>query len=75
MTSRSTEADLPAQTPVERPKVREHGDYATNVAMQLAKRAGRPPREIAELVAVRLAKAPGHRAGRRGRAGLPQHHP
>ena len=53
------EADLPTRTTVERPKVREHGDYASNVAMQLAKTAGRPPREIAEAVAAQLAKTPG----------------
>ncbi len=53
------EDDLPESTTVERPKVREHGDYATNVAMQLAKKAGRPPRDIAEVVAARLAKTPG----------------
>jgi arginyl-tRNA synthetase len=53
------EADLPTHTTVERPKVREHGDYASNVAMQLAKQAGRPPREVADVVAVRLAKTPG----------------
>jgi arginyl-tRNA synthetase len=50
---------VPASVRVERPKVKEHGDYATNVAMQLAKRAGRPPREIAELIAARLAKTEG----------------
>ena len=44
---------------VERPKVREHGDYATNVALRLAKPAGRPPREIAEIVAARLRVQPG----------------
>ena len=33
---------------VERPKNREHGDWATNVAMQLAKSAGVSPREFAE---------------------------
>ena len=33
---------------VERPKRAEHGDLATNVAMALAKRAGKPPRAIAE---------------------------
>ncbi|MDQ3591885.1 MAG: arginine--tRNA ligase, partial [Actinomycetota bacterium] len=49
----------PQQVRVERPKVREHGDYATNIAMQLAKPAGRPPREIASLVADRLLQAPG----------------
>ena len=50
---------VPASVRVERPKVKEHGDYATNVAMQLAKSAGRPPREIAELIAARLAKTDG----------------
>ena len=44
---------------VERPKVREHGDYATSVALQLAKPAGRPPREVAEAVATRLREAAG----------------
>ena len=39
---------------VERPKNREHGDYATNAAMRLAKVAGRPPREVAEAIAVEL---------------------
>jgi arginyl-tRNA synthetase len=33
---------------VERPKRAEHGDLATNVAMALAKQAGRPPRAVAE---------------------------
>ncbi len=50
---------VPDHVRVERPKVREHGDYATNVAMQLARAAGRPPREIADLLADRLADATG----------------
>jgi arginyl-tRNA synthetase len=33
---------------IERPKRAEHGDLATNVALALAKRAGQPPRVIAE---------------------------
>ncbi len=33
---------------VERPKRAEHGDLATNVALAIAKRAGKPPRAIAE---------------------------
>jgi arginyl-tRNA synthetase len=33
---------------VERPKRREHGDLATNVAMATAKKSGRPPRVVAE---------------------------
>ena len=44
----------PAEVTVERPRVKEHGDYATSVALQLAKQAGRPPREVAELLAARL---------------------
>lgn len=50
---------VPAVVVVERPKVRNHGDYATNVALTLAKPAGRPPREVAELIAVRLREADG----------------
>src|SRR2546423_660085 len=50
---------VPEQVTVERPRHREHGDYATNVAMQLAKQAGRPPREMAELIATRLRSSPG----------------
>ncbi|PYC81567.1 arginine--tRNA ligase [Streptomyces tateyamensis] len=46
--------DVPEQVTVERPKNRDHGDYATNVALQLAKAAGRPPRAVAELLAGRL---------------------
>lgn len=43
---------------VERPKNRDHGDYATNVALQLAKGAGKPPREVAAAIAERLAQHP-----------------
>jgi arginyl-tRNA synthetase len=49
---------VPDSAVVERPKSREHGDYATNVALRLAKPAGRPPREVAELVAARLREHP-----------------
>ena len=40
---------------IERPKSREHGDYATNVALVLAKKAGRNPREFATELAELLA--------------------
>ncbi len=46
--------EVPAETVVERPRNPEHGDYATNVALRLAKPAGRPPREVAELLAEEL---------------------
>ena len=35
---------------VERPRQKGHGDYATNVALQLAKKAGMNPRDLAALV-------------------------
>jgi arginyl-tRNA synthetase len=51
---------VPETVTVERPKNRDHGDYATNVALQLAKAAGgKPPRAIAELLAGRLAGTAG----------------
>lgn len=52
------EGDLPV-IKVERPRSREHGDWATNVAMQLAKRAGVKPRDLAELLASRLEATEG----------------
>ena len=45
---------VPSTVRVERPRSQEHGDYATNVALQLAKPAGLPPRELAELLASEL---------------------
>lgn len=42
---------------VERPKRPEHGDLATNVAMALAKRAGRNPRELATIIGDKLGQA------------------
>jgi arginyl-tRNA synthetase len=39
---------------LERPKRPEHGDLATNVAMALAKKAGKPPRAIAEALVAAL---------------------
>jgi arginyl-tRNA synthetase len=50
---------VPESVRIERPKVKEHGDYATSIALQLAKPAGRPPREVAEAIARELSEAPG----------------
>lgn len=50
---------VPAQVTVERPRQKGHGDYATNVALQLAKKAGTNPRAFADLVAERLRAADG----------------
>ncbi len=41
---------------VERPKQPQHGDYATNIALALAKRVGRKPREIAEEIGAAIAR-------------------
>ena len=49
----------PAEVLIERPRNPEHGDYATNVALRLAKTGGRPPREIAEAIATRLRAVAG----------------
>ena len=50
---------IPADIVIERPKNPDHGDYATNVAMRLAKPAGQPPRVVAETIASRLRGRPG----------------
>ena len=42
--------ELPNEVVVERPKNRDHGDWATNVAMQLAKKFEMNPREFATLL-------------------------
>ncbi|MBM6981586.1 MAG: arginine--tRNA ligase [Bifidobacterium thermophilum] len=44
---------------VMRPKDRSHGDWASNAAMQLAKKASMKPRDLAQLFAARLQSADG----------------
>ena len=48
-------ADLPAFV-IERTKSREHGDFASNVAMLAAKIARRKPRELAEAIVAAMPK-------------------
>ncbi|GJO01709.1 arginine--tRNA ligase [Mycobacterium marinum] len=50
---------LPQTVVVERPRNPEHGDYASNVALQLAKKVGANPRELAGWIAEALTKADG----------------
>ncbi|MDX2355741.1 arginine--tRNA ligase [Dietzia sp. PP-33] len=50
---------VPETVTVERPRNPEHGDYATNIALQLAKRVGAAPRELAQELATALAEDPG----------------
>jgi arginyl-tRNA synthetase len=51
---RLSAAEIPAEVVIERPKNRDHGDWATNVAMQLAGKFGMNPRAFAELLAPEL---------------------
>jgi arginyl-tRNA synthetase len=52
-------AALPAVVTVERPRNPEHGDYATNLALQVGKKAGANPREFAGWLATALAGTDG----------------
>lgn len=49
---------LPETVVIERPKNRDHGDWATTAALQLAKQAGQPPRAVAEIIAEGLVALP-----------------
>ncbi len=50
---------VPTEVTVERPRQKGHGDYATNVALQLAKKAAMNPRAFGELLAQQLEQADG----------------
>jgi arginyl-tRNA synthetase len=39
---------------LQRPKLKEHGDWATNIALVLGSKAGKPPRQVAEAIAGRV---------------------
>ena len=51
----SLSGPIPASIKLERPKDRDHGDYATSIALQLAKPAGKKPREVAQIICDHLA--------------------
>lgn len=55
-------AVLPRTASVERPRIPEHGDYASTLALQVGKKVGVPPRELAAGIADELAKTPGIKA-------------
>lgn len=48
--------DVPDDIVVERPRQSGHGDFATNIAMRLAKPAGKPPRDVAAAIAAELER-------------------
>jgi arginyl-tRNA synthetase len=54
-----TNEDIPTEIVVERPKNLDHGDWATNVAMQVGKKAGLNPRAAAEILQGILQELPG----------------
>lgn len=62
VTACQAEGLLPAEgkidPEIERPNQSQHGDFATNLAMKLAKSAKRAPRQIAEVVAAQLKQEP-----------------
>jgi arginyl-tRNA synthetase len=53
------QSTLPTSTSVERPRNPEHGDYASTLALQVAKKAGVNPRELATAMAAHLERTPG----------------
>ena len=44
---------------IERPKSKDHGDFASNIALMVSKSAGKNPREVAQLLVDELSKNPG----------------
>lgn len=60
LTSRDLDTSaLPPAVTIERPRNPEHGDYATNLALQVAKKVGVPPRELAGWLAAGLGEQDG----------------
>jgi arginyl-tRNA synthetase len=47
-------ADAIPEPELSRPKQKEHGEWATNLALVLAPQAGRPPREVADAIVANL---------------------
>ncbi len=51
--------DVPPTITVENTRDKSHGDFASNIALTLAKSAAMPPRKLAELICARM-NAPAH---------------
>jgi arginyl-tRNA synthetase len=58
ISSGEIEASLPSVIPLERPKNRDHGDYSTSIALQLAKAAGKNPRDVALILQKQIGTTP-----------------
>jgi arginyl-tRNA synthetase len=50
--------EAPPEVILETPRNPEHGDFSSNVALQLAKRARRPPQQLAHEIAAKLGSDP-----------------
>ena len=55
----SLSGQIPEAIKLERPKDRDHGDYATSIALQLAKSAGKNPRDVAQIISQLLTGTEG----------------
>ena len=55
----SLSGQIPDTIKLERPKDRDHGDYATSIALQLAKSAGKNPRDVAQIISQLLTGTEG----------------
>ena len=55
----SLSGQIPEAIKLERPKDRDHGDYATSIALQLAKPASKNPRDVAQIICDLLAGTDG----------------
>lgn len=55
LTSEVLDAPALSEITLERPKNRDHGDYATSIALALAKVAGKTPHDIANIVQSRIS--------------------
>ncbi|WP_237223166.1 arginine--tRNA ligase [Rothia nasimurium] len=54
-----TDGETAPAVRVERPKNRDHGDWATNIALQISKKVGKNPREVAQILATRITEIAG----------------
>lgn len=54
-----TDGETAPAVRIERPKNRDHGDWATNIALQISKKVGKNPREVAQVLAGRITQLPG----------------
>ena len=54
--SKALECEVPTKLTLERPKNRDHGDYATSIALSLAKQANLQPRVIAQVIIDNLTR-------------------